>query len=337
MLEQARTTEIDPALPAKQEAEKVFPASSALFAPCPPAANSPRPETRYEESTMIAVMSVGRSIVLQILIAACLAVPAAAFQGGFGSSPGVHLDLAGKGAEARAEFQKAIDSAATIAARANAQRAMAMSWAFEGNCAKTGEYEQMVINYWIAREEDAPGNAFYQEGEMADEAARVCIDSGDLDTAEQWYKKGHELGLKEPNISADRKALWDFRWEHAQARLAARRGNHPEAQRHIATAKAALDRMTGLRGEQESFYPYLTGYVAFYLGDYKTALADLQKAQQDPFVLCLIGETYEKLGDKNTAMEYYRKAASGRGHNPPAAYAVPFAKRKLESLKPYSD
>jgi hypothetical protein len=62
--------------------------------------------------------------------------------------------------------------------------------------------------------------------------------------------------------------------------------------------------MTELRGEQESFFPYLTGYVAFYLGDYKTALADLQNAQQDPFVVCLIAETYEKLGEQDKAMEY---------------------------------
>jgi hypothetical protein len=155
-------------------------------------------------------MSVARRAVLRIIISACLAVSAQAFQWRFGSSSGVQLDLEGKGAEARAEFQKAIDSAATPAARANAQRAMAMSWAFEGKCAKTGEYEQMVIDYWFTREKDAPGNALYQEGEMADEAARVCIDSGDLKTAAQWYDKGHEFGLKEPNISSDRKALWTF-------------------------------------------------------------------------------------------------------------------------------
>jgi len=29
-------------------------------------------------------------------------------------------------------------------------------------------------------------------------------------------------------------------------------------------------------------------------------------------------------------MEYYRKAASSPSHNPAAAYAVPFAKKKLQ-------
>ncbi len=244
-------------------------------------------------------------------------------------SPALQLDIDGKGAQARVLWQQDIDNAANPSARANAQRAMAMSWAFEAECPKTAEYEQKVIDYWVTQEKEQPSRAFYQEGEMADEAARVCLDSGDLEAAAQWYQKGHDLGLKEPNISTDRQALWDFRWEHAQARIAARRGNRTEAEKHIAAARAALEKMTELRAQQERFLPYLTGYVAFYLGDYKSALADLQKAQSDPFILCLLGQTYEKLGDKQNAMDCYRKALNSRGHNPPAAYGIPFAKKKL--------
>jgi tetratricopeptide (TPR) repeat protein len=242
----------------------------------------------------------------------------------------VQLDLEGKGAEARQLFQKHIDDAASPRAKADAQRAMAMSWAFEGNCAKTVEYEALVIAYWTTQEKDNPGNAFYQEGEMADEAARVCIDSGDLDAAAEWYRKGYEFGLKEPGISPEHKALWEFRWEHAQARIAARRGKRAEAEQHIAAAQAALGRMTQLRAQQESFFPYLTGYVAFYLGDYAKAIEDLRQANQnDPFVQCLLGQTYEKLGQKENAMECYRKAVATTAHNPPAALARPFARRKL--------
>jgi len=207
---------------------------------------------------------------------------------------------------------------------------MAMSWAFEANCAKTIESEQKGRDYWATHKQDQPGTAYYQQGEMADEAARVCIDSDDLDEAAEWYRKGRDLGLQEPRISADRHALWDFRWEHAQARIAARRGNRAEVQRHVAAARAARDKMTDLRAQQERFLPYLTGYVAFYLGDYRTALADLQKARGDAFIECLIGQTYEKLGDREKAMEAYRKAAGARGHNPPAAYGIPFAKKKLQ-------
>jgi len=44
---------------------------------------------------------------------------------------------------------------------------------------------------------------------------------------------------------------------------------------------------------------------------------------------CMIAQTYEKLGDKGMAAEYYRKALAATFHNPPAAYAVPFARKKL--------
>jgi tetratricopeptide (TPR) repeat protein len=268
----------------------------------------------------------------------CAAVSPAQPQGGRGErgpgseilSAGNQLDLEGKGAEARLEFQKAIDTASTPQAKANAERSIAMSYGFEGDCKNAAKYEQMVIDYWKTREAAEPANAFYQQGEMANEAARVCIDSGDLDSAALWYRKGSQLGLQEPNIPAERKTLWEFRLEHAEARIAARRNNKAEAQKHVAAAQAALDRMTALKSQQAGFFPYLTGYVALYTGDYQKALADLQQANQnDPFIQCLLGMTYEKLGEKQQAMECYRRAAATRGHNPPAAFAKPFATKKL--------
>ena len=235
------------------------------------------------------------------------------------------LDLLGQGDEARQYFGKAIQVADTPEHKAMAQRAMAMSYAFEGNCKKTVQYEQLVFNYYGGVKD------FFRQGETANEAARVCIDSGDLDSAYEWYKTGHETGLKEPDIKPARKDLWDFRWEHAQARIAARRGNQAEAQKHVAAAKTILDK--GTNPEQQPFFPYLEGYVAFYAGDYKAALEDFLKANQsDPFIECMIGQTYEKLGEKEKALEYYRKASTSIAHNPAAAYAVPLAKKKLASL-----
>lgn len=235
------------------------------------------------------------------------------------------LDFEGKYSEARTAFEQAIQTATSPQAKAMAQRSMAMSYAFEGNCAQTVKYEQLVFDYYVAQ------NDFYQQGEIADEAARVCIDAGDLDAARKWYKIGYEAGLKEPDIKPDRKDLWEFRWENAQARLAARSGNKAEAQKHVAAARAVLDRKTN--PSQEIFFPYLTGYVALYTGDAKTAIEDLQKANvRDAFIQCLLGQAYEKLGQKDQAIEWYRKAAAARSHNPPGAYSVPYAKKKLASL-----
>jgi tetratricopeptide (TPR) repeat protein len=245
------------------------------------------------------------------------------------------LDLQGKGEDARKYFQKAIDSASTPERKAMAQRSMAMSYAFESNCSKTIEYEQRVFDYYVSV------NDFYQQGEMADEAARVCIDSDDLQNkyppedvarANHWYQIGHDTGLKEPDIKPERLDLWNFRWEHAQARIAAREGNKTEAQKHVAAAKAIFDK--GKIPEQAPFVPYLEGYVAFFSQDYKSALDNFLKANQnDAFIQCMVGRSYEKLGDKDKAVEFYRKAAAAISHNPPAAYGVPFSRKRLAYLQ----
>ncbi len=247
-------------------------------------------------------------------------VAADAFAANIGA--GNVLDLTGKGDDARKHFAKAVEIAPTPQTKAQANRSTAMSYAFEGNCKKTLEYEHKVMDFYKTEQN------FFQQGEIADEGARVCIDNGDLNAAEEWYQMGHDLGLKEPNIKPDRVDLWNFRWEHAQARIAARRGNKAEAEKHVAAAKAILDK--GTNPNQVQFFPYLVGYVALYTGDYTTALDNRQKANQnDPFIQCLMAETYEKLGNKEKAMVLYEKASTTTAHNPAGAYAHRATKGKV--------
>lgn len=241
-----------------------------------------------------------------------LNVPADAFAANI--AIGSTLDLMGQRTKAREHFAKALELAKTPQQKAQVNRATAMSYAFEGDCKKSVEYQQKVFD--IQKEQ----KDYFAQGEVANEVARVCIDTGDLDTAYQWYKLGHDVGLQEPNIKPDRVDLWNFRWEHAQARVAARKGNKADGDKHVAAAKAILDK--GTNPNQAPFFPYLVGYVAFYTGDPNTALAELQKGNQnDPFIQTLIGEVYEKLGNKQKASEFYKKAASTTAHNPAGAYA----------------
>jgi tetratricopeptide (TPR) repeat protein len=238
---------------------------------------------------------------------------------------GVLLDLMGQFEEARRYFGKAMEIAPTPQAKGQAQRAMAMSYAFEGDCKNAAKYEGPLYEQYLAVKD------YFNAGETADELARVCIDAGNLDEAYAWYRKGHEAGLNETDPK--QKDLWNFRWEHAQGRIAARRGKADEAQKHVAAAKAILDK--GDNPQQAQFFPYLVGYVAFYGGDYKLALTELQKANQsDPFIQVLIAQTYEKLGDKEQALQFYRKAMGSNAHNPPNAAARLLARKRVTEPRP---
>lgn len=235
---------------------------------------------------------------------------------------GVVLDLLGRYDEARTYFAKAIKVASTGTEKVGALRAMAIAWGFTGNCRNAEKYEQEAFDLYIS------SNDFPNAGDTADEMGRLCIDSGDLDLSRQWYSRGHDAGLEEPNISPSRRDLWNFRWEHAQARLDIRRGKKAEALRHVEKATAILAK--GTNPDQAEYLPYLKGYVAFYSANYGEALENLKNASSaDPFIQCLLAQTYEKLGDTANAKQYYRLAAGATAHSVPAAYARPFAAQKL--------
>jgi tetratricopeptide (TPR) repeat protein len=244
------------------------------------------------------------------------------------------LDAEGKTAEARAMLKPIIDTASDAALKAAAHRVTAMSYGFDGDCANAVKHEMAVIDYWKTREQAEPQNAFYQEGEMANEAARLCIDAGKLDEAERMYRLGRELGIKEPEPKTHPASLWEYRTAHALARIAARRGNRAEAERQIAEARRILDADPAMARQQERYFPYLVGYVALYTGDLQKAEAELTKAlaanQNDPFMHALVGMTHERMGHADVARTHYQHAydMSG-GHNPPAAFARPFARQKL--------
>ncbi len=129
---------------------------------------------------------------------------------------GRDLDLEGKYGEARADFLKVLEMAGTGELQVQARRSLAVSYGFEGDCRNAEKYEGPLYSAYLEQKN------YFQAGEMADELARICIDAGDLDQAFVWYQKGHDAGMNE--TEEKQKDLWNFRWEHAQARIAARRG-----------------------------------------------------------------------------------------------------------------
>ncbi len=239
------------------------------------------------------------------------------------SAAGIALDLKGQYAEARKELARAIELAPPES-KVQALRTIAISYAFERKPDESAKYEQQAFDSQMAAQN------FSAAAEIANELARIYLECGNLDKAHQWYQSGYQTALKTPNLPVAQKDLWDFRWEHAQARIAARRGQSSEAQKHVAAAKAAFDK--GTNPEQARFVPYLVGYVAFYGGDYKTAISELQKAdQRDPFILALLAQAYEKAGDKAAALQNYTKILGLNTHNPTNAFARPLAKEKIDA------
>jgi tetratricopeptide (TPR) repeat protein len=242
------------------------------------------------------------------------------------STLGAMLDLAGRYKEARDAFAKAGEVASDADDKARAERAIAISYGFERDCTNAVKHDEPVYRRYLETKD------FNDAGGVANELARLCLDAGNIDVAERWYRMGTEAGLRDPDIKADGQDLWNFRLEHARARIAARRGQKAEAAKHVAAAKAILDR--GSLPAQQEFFPYLAGYVALHTGDYQAALTELQQANQnDAYVLGLIGQTYEKLGQADKAMEYYRKVMASTTHNPTTAASRPLAREKLGKAK----
>jgi tetratricopeptide (TPR) repeat protein len=234
---------------------------------------------------------------------------------------GIALDLKGDYSQARKHLQKAVD-VATPETMAEAMRNMAYSYAFEGKARKALEFEKPLFDNRIQNADW--NNASF----ICSEMGRIYLDAGSPDQAYKWYKRSYETLDRNPMPSETDKNLRLYRWESAQARVAARRGKIAEAQQHVTAAKAAIDKAND--PEQAIFYPYIAGYVGYYTGDYKTAIAELQKGDQhDPTVLALLAEAHEKSGDEAQAKDYYRKVLEINTHDLMNAFARPLAKKKL--------
>ena len=259
-----------------------------------------------------------------LLVAAAVTSPAVAQSADAGAliKAATALDLDGKYNAARTDLMKAIDLASADSAKARARRTLAVSYAFTCNVNDASRVEHQLIDPALAAQD------FNTSADIDNELARILLECGDVSHALDTYRAGHDAALRTLNLPDSAHDLWDFRWEHAQARVAARRGQRADATQHVAAAKAILDK--GKIPDQARFFPYLTGYVALYTGDYKTAISDLQQAdQRDPFILSLIAQAYERSGDKAQAMTYYRKVLTFDNHNPPNAIARPLAQKKL--------
>ena len=232
------------------------------------------------------------------------------------------LDLEGRHADARVHLEEALRLASDDEQRADALVALGISYAFESKADEASRYFQRAFDADIKADERAAAAG------RANALGRIYLESGNVQKAEEWYTTGYETAKKIPGLPAPQGALWEMRWHNAMGRIAARRGQRDAALKHAAEAKSLLDR--GGNENQAVFYPYLLGYIAFFSKDYKSAVDDLLKGdQQDPFVLGLIAQSYQRLGDKTRAEEYFRKVMAIPAHSINSAFARPPARAFL--------
>lgn len=229
------------------------------------------------------------------------------------------LDLAGRYDDARRHFARAIELAPE-GLEDQARRMLGVSYVFTGDVEEAARRFRQVFDRRVGA-----GN-IADAAEVANELGRVYLENGDLDDASRWYQTGYDTALGQPGQSASAIDLADLRWAHAQARIAARRNDAMEAHRQEAVVKKLLDK--GTNPDQRIQEPYLRGYVAFHLGRFRDAVANLQKGDQsDPFILVMLAEAFGKLGNDTRAGELYAKALTSTAHSVNNAFARRIASR----------
>jgi tetratricopeptide (TPR) repeat protein len=232
------------------------------------------------------------------------------------------LDLDGRHGDARRHLEEALKLAPGDDERTDALTTLGISYAFEAKADEAARYYQRAFDADIQRN-DRDAAAV-----RANALGRIYLESGNLQKAEQWYTTGFETSRKIPELRASQSALWEMRRHNALGRIEARRGNRAAANEHAAAVKELLN-TPGLENQRE-FYPYLVGYIAFYAKQYQQAVDELLRGDQsDPFVLGLIAQSYEKLGDRGKAREYYSKVLARTAHSINSAFSRPRAKAFL--------
>jgi len=236
---------------------------------------------------------------------------------------GICLDLQGQYAEARTHLSEAVKQADGITARNQAMNALAVSYAFESKAADSLKYLAPVFEQQRADRDSAGAAA------TANALGRIYLETGDTVNARKWYDLGHEQAKQITGLPQPEMDLWELRWLHALARVAAREGKAEEARRQLASFEQTMNKRARLKDDDE-IYRYLLGYVAYYAKDYDRAIAELVKGNlADPFVVTLIAMSYDGKGDAPNAQKYYRRALESNAHNLGNAFARPLARAQV--------
>lgn len=240
---------------------------------------------------------------------------------------GIVLDLKGQYAEAQSHLQRAVELAPSGPPQNQAMSALTLSFAFDAQPAAA----QQIVEEMRKRQ--------VIEGDPAGAAAsarmlgRIYLESGDTVNGRKWYELGYQESKPSNDQPESERLLWELRWHHAEARLAAREGRLDEANQHLAAFETAMQKRAR-QADDNDIYRWVAGYVAYYSKAYDRATAELARGNLgDPFVLTMIGRAYEAKADTSNARAYYHRALDVHVHDLQASIARPYARARLMALR----
>jgi Flp pilus assembly protein TadD len=243
---------------------------------------------------------------------------------------GTVLDLQGHYVEARRHLAEAINYAPVGPARNQAMTAMAISYIFESKTAEAVKYLTPIHTQQLFAK-DLGGAAG-----TANAIGRIHVEAGDAANARQWYVRGYEHAKQIEGLQTAERDLWELRYLHALARIAARDGKPEEARKQLAAFEQVMNRRAMLADDNE-IYRYLAGYVAYYAKDHDRAIAELSKGNQaDPFIVHLLAMAYEAKGDAASAQQQYRRTLELNTHSLNNAFSRPHALTRVKPGPPAS-
>ena len=236
---------------------------------------------------------------------------------------GILLNIKGQYPEARTHLERAVKVAPTATVRHQAMSTLALSYAFEGRI------EDVVRQYEALRKSQQADGDTSGAAAAARSLGRILLESGDTASGRKWYEVGYQEWKPQPTQPESERLLWELRWRHMQARVAAREGKIDDARRLLSEFETLMQKR-GKLAEDNGIYRWVAGYVAFYAKEYDRAIDHLTHGDtNDPFILDLIGKSYEAKGDVTNARQYYRRVMESNVYNLQSAIARPHARAKL--------
>jgi len=139
-------------------------------------------------------------------------------------------------------------------------------------------------------------------------AARVLLETGDPNSAEQWYERGWQAVEASAMPEAER-TIWRVRLLHGRARCAAARRETDAAGALAAEARDLMQSDEANREHYAWIEPYLNGYLLLASRRPEAARAQLEGSDVErPYIRLLLAEAYARTRDRENARLWYERA-----------------------------